>query len=104
MELDRKAGRFVVAGKCSSVGQMESANPPEAWTETHFEQPAITSGLSIGRVVVVCDPATNRRVLFKNCDNHEKGWTRRRGLSARFIGALLRGEGHNCRRPLSKIV
>lgn len=99
MELDRKAGRFVVAGKCSFVGQMESANPPEAWTETHFEQPAITSGLPIGRVVVVCDPATNRRVLFKNSDNHEKGWTQRRGLSARFIGALLRGESHNCRTP-----
>lgn len=99
MELDRKAGRFVVAGKCSFVGQMESANPPEAWTETHFEQPAITSGLPIGRVVVVCDPATNRRVLFENSDNHEKGWTQRRGLSARFIGALLRGESHNCRTP-----
>jgi len=76
MELDRKAGRFVVADKCSFVGQMESANPPEAWTETHFEQPAITSGLPIGCVVVVCDPATNRRVLFKNIDNHEKGWPR----------------------------
>ena len=104
MELDRKAGRFVVAGKCSSVGQMESANPPEAWTETHFEQPAITSGLSIGHVVVVRGPATNPRALFENCDNHEKGWMQRRGLSARFTDRLLTAEGHNCRTPHSKIV
>src|SRR6187397_2528137 len=44
----------------------------EAWTEAHFEQPVVTSGLSIGRVAVVSDPAAIRRVLLENCDNSEK--------------------------------
>jgi len=36
----------------------------------------------------VHDPATNRRLLFENCDNHENCWLQHRGLSARFIGAV----------------
>lgn len=52
-------------------------NPLEAWTEAHFEQPVVASGLSIGRVVVVNDPAAIRRVLLENCDNYEKDWLRR---------------------------
>ena len=44
-------------------------NSLEAWTEAHFEQPVVASGLSIGRAVVVSDPAAIRRVLLENCDN-----------------------------------
>ena len=47
-------------------------NPLEAWTDAHFEQPVVASGLSIGRAVVVSDPAAIRRVLLENCDNSEK--------------------------------
>jgi hypothetical protein len=85
-------------------GQMESANPPETGIETHFEQPTVTSGHSIGRVVVVRDPATHRRVLFRNCDNHEKGWMHRRALSAHLNGAVLTVEAYNCGTPRCKIV
>jgi hypothetical protein len=79
-------------------GKMESVILP------HFEQPAVNSGFSIGRAAVVRDPATNRRVLFEHCDNHEKGWPERRGLSARFTSGLLRVEGHNCCTFYSKII
>ena len=48
-------------------------NPLEAWTEAHFEQPVVASGLSIGRVVVVNDPAAIRRVLLENCDMRRTG-------------------------------
>ena len=72
-------------------------NPLEAWTEAHFEQPVVASGLSIGRVVVVNDPAAIRRVLLENCDNYEKGWLQRRVLSAGFTGGLLTVEDHSWR-------
>ena len=72
-------------------------NPIEAWTAAHFEQPIVTSGLSIGRVAVVSDPAAIRRVLLENCDNYEKDWLQRRVLSAGLIGGLLTAEGQNWR-------
>ena len=72
-------------------------NPLEAWTTAHFEQPIVISGLSIGRVAVVNDPAAIRRVLFDNCGNYQKDWLQRRVLSAGLIGGLLTAEGHNWR-------
>ena len=62
-------------------------NPLEAWTTAHFEQPIVISGLSIGRVAVVSEPAAIRRVLFDNCENYQKDWLQRRVLSAGLIGA-----------------
>lgn len=72
-------------------------NPIEAWTAAHFEQPIVTSGLSIGRVAVVSDPAAIRRVLLENCDNYEKDWLQLRVLSAGLTGGLLTAEGQNWR-------
>ncbi len=72
-------------------------NPLEAWTSAHFEQPIVISGLSIGRVAVVSDPAAIRHVLFDNCENYQKDWLQRRVLSAGLIGGLLTAEGHNWR-------
>jgi cytochrome P450 len=72
-------------------------NPLEAWTEAHFEQPVVASGLSIGRVAVVNDPAAIRRVLLENCDNYEKDWLQRHVLSAGLTGGLLTAEGDNWR-------
>jgi hypothetical protein len=46
--------------------------PLEARTQAYFEQVVVASHLSIGRVVVVGDPAAIRRVLLENCDNSEK--------------------------------
>jgi cytochrome P450 len=69
-------------------------NPLEAWTAAHFEQPAVTGGLTFGRVVVVNDPAAIRRVLLENCDNFRKDWLQRRVLSAGLTGGLLTAEGH----------
>ncbi len=72
-------------------------NPIEAWTAAHFEQPIVMSGLSIGRVAVVSDPAAIRRVLLENCDNYQKDWLQRRVLSAGLTGGLLTAEGQNWR-------
>ena len=72
-------------------------NPLEAWTCAHFEKPIVISGLSLGRVAVVNDPAAIRRVLFDNCENYRKDWLQRRVLSAGLIGGLLTAEGQNWR-------
>lgn len=72
-------------------------NPIEAWTAAHFEQPIVMSGLSMGRVAVVSDPAAIRRVLLENCDNYQKDWLQRRVLSAGLTGGLLTAEGQNWR-------
>ncbi len=79
-------------------------NPLEAWTDAHFEQPVVASGLSIGRAVVVTDPAAIRRVLLENCDNYEKEWRQRRVLSAGLTGGLLTVEVHDWRTSHSKII
>jgi cytochrome P450 len=72
-------------------------NPIEAWTAAHFEQPIVMSGLSMGRVAVVSDPAAIRRVLLENCDNYQKDWLQRRVLSAGLTGGLLTAESQNWR-------
>ena len=72
-------------------------NPLEARTTAHFEQPIVISGLSIGRVAVVSEPAAIRRVLFDNCENYQKDWLQRRVLSAGLIGGRLTAEGQNWR-------
>ena len=69
-------------------------NPLEAWTAAHFERPAVTGGLTFGRVVVLSDPVAIRRVLLDNCDNYRKDWLQRRVLSAGLTGGLLTAEGH----------
>jgi cytochrome P450 len=67
-------------------------NPLEAWTAAHFEQPVVISGLSIGRVAVISEPAAIRRVLLVNCDNYQKDWLQRRVLSAGLTEGLLTAE------------
>ena len=72
-------------------------NPIEAWTAAHFEQPIVMSGMSMGRVAVVSDPAAIRRVLLENCDNYQKDWLQRRVLSAGLTGGLLTAKCQNWR-------
>lgn len=64
-------------------------NPFEAWTAAHFEEPIVTTGLSIGRVAVVNEPAAIRRVLMTNTENYQKDWLQRRVLSAALENGLL---------------
>jgi len=72
-------------------------NPLEAWTAAHFEQAVVVSGLFIGRVAVVSDPAAIRRVLFENCDILEND-------STGVIGCPLTVAGRNWGTPHSKTV
>ncbi|HEY6381937.1 MAG TPA: cytochrome P450, partial [Pseudolabrys sp.] len=66
-----------------------ASNPLEAWTAAHFEEPIVTTGLSIGRVAVVNEPAAIRRVLMTNTENYQKDWLQRRVLSAALANGLL---------------
>src|SRR4029453_17923012 len=66
-----------------------ASNPLEAWTAAHFEEPIVTTGLSIGRVAVVNEPAAIRRVLMTNTANYQKDWLQRRVLSAALENGLL---------------
>ena len=77
--------------------RMLAKNPLEAWTAAHFEQAVVVSGLFIGRVAVVSDPAAIRRVLFENCDILEND-------SSGLIGCLLTVAGHNWGTPHSKTI
>lgn len=72
-------------------------NPLEAWTAAHFEQAVVVSGLFIGRVAVVSDPAAIHRVLFENCDILEND-------STGVIGCPLTVAGRNWGTPHSKTV
>jgi hypothetical protein len=65
--------------------------PLEAWT-AYFEQAVMASDLSIGRAMVVSDPAASRCVLLENCDNSEKD------------SDPLTVEDHNRRTPHSKTI
>jgi cytochrome P450 len=66
-----------------------ASNPLEAWTAAHFEEPIVTTGLSIGRVAVVNEPAAIRRVLMTNTENYQKDWLQRRMLSGALANGLL---------------
>jgi len=66
-----------------------ASNPLEAWTAAHFEEPIVTTGLSIGRVAVVNEPSAIRRVLMTNTENYQKDWLQRRVLSAALANGLL---------------
>jgi cytochrome P450 len=70
-----------------------ASNPLEAWTAAHFEEPIVTTGLSIGRVAVVNEPAAIRRVLMTNTENYQKDWLQRRVLSAALENGLLTVDG-----------
>jgi cytochrome P450 len=66
-----------------------ASNPLEAWTAAHFEEPIVTTALSIGRVAVVNEPAAIRRVLMTNTENYQKDWLQRRVLSGALANELL---------------
>lgn len=71
--LDISADPRPSASRAETLGPLHTCRIPlEAWTEAYFEQALVASVLSIGRVVVVSDPAAIRRVLLENCDNSEK--------------------------------
>ena len=80
-----------------SMLRVLAKNPLEAWTAAHFDQPIVVSGILIGRVAVISDPAAIRRVLLENTDNYQKDWLQRRVLSAGLTGGLLTAEGHQWR-------
>jgi hypothetical protein len=87
LELGRKPNCSIVLAK----------NPLEAWTAAHFARAVVVSGLFIGRVAVVSDPAAIHRVLFENCDILEND-------STGVIGCPLTVAGRNWGTPHSKTV
>jgi cytochrome P450 len=72
-------------------------NPLECWAATHFEEPVVAGGLPIGRVLLVHDPRSIRRVLLDNAANYRKDRFQRRVLSAGLSDGLLSAEGEQWR-------
>jgi len=63
-------------------------NPLEAWTQTHFEQPIVTTRLMARSVAVVSDPTAIRVVLMNNVGNYRKDPLQRRMLAPLKDGVL----------------
>jgi cytochrome P450 len=81
-------------------------NPLEAWTETHFERPVVTTNLAIGQITVVSEPHAIRRVLLENAANYRKDGFQRRMMSATLSNGLLMAENeqwHAQRRTLAPL-
>ena len=72
-------------------------NPLECWATQHFEQPIVSGGLPIGRVLLVHEPRSIRRVLLDNAANYRKDRLQRRVLSAGLSEGLLSAEGEQWR-------
>lgn len=67
-------------------------NPIEAWTCQHFEQRIVLHNFAVGRIAVVSDPPSVRRVLNENAQNYCKDFFQRRMLKA-LAGGILTAEG-----------
>lgn len=72
-------------------------NPLECWAQLHFEQPIVSGGLPIGRVLLVHDPRSIRHILLDNAANYRKDRFQRRVLSAGLNEGLLSAEGERWR-------
>jgi len=80
-------------------------NPLEAWSEAHFQEPVVLTGLGLGHVAVVSSPEAVRRILVEHRTNYRKDTFQRRVMSALGSG-LLTAEGeqwHVQRRTLAPI-
>lgn len=75
-------------------------NPLEAWTSEHFERPIILHDLHVGRIAIVSDPPSIRRVLNDNARNYRKDRFQHRMLRA-LTGGILTAEGEQWRSQRS---
>jgi cytochrome P450 len=73
-------------------------NPIECWTQAHFEEPIVIGGFPFGRVAVVSEPATIRKVLVENSANYRKSALQRRILSTHLRDGLVAAEGEQWQR------
>jgi cytochrome P450 len=72
-------------------------NPIDIWTKDHFEQPIVFEKFAFGRVAVVNDPSTIRKVLVENAANYGKSAMQTRILSIALRDGLLTVEGEQWR-------
>jgi cytochrome P450 len=72
-------------------------NPLEAWDESYFEKPIVTTKVIVGRVAMINDPAAIKHVLVDNTANYRKDTLQRRILSAGMGGGLLTAEADQWR-------
>jgi cytochrome P450 len=73
-------------------------NPLTTWTRFNFEAPITQANGVLGRVAVVCEPASIKRVLIDNAANYRKDALQLRVLSPGLGGGLLTAEGGDWRR------
>ncbi len=72
-------------------------NPIEIWTKAHFEQPIVLEKFAFGRVALVNEPATIRKILVENASNYGKSAMQTRILSIALRNGLLTVEGEQWR-------
>jgi len=72
-------------------------NPLEAWDESYFEKPIVTTKVIVGRVAMINDPVAIKHVLVDNTANYRKDTLQQRVLSAGMGGGLLTAEADQWR-------
>ncbi|MFL6814490.1 MAG: cytochrome P450 [Bradyrhizobium sp.] len=73
-------------------------NPLEAWAETHFSEPIVTTSLGRRQVLLVNDPAAIRHVFLDNAANFGREPLQRRIMSSALRNGLLMADGSQWER------
>src|SRR5436189_322878 len=73
-------------------------NPLEAWAETHFSEPIVTTNLGPRQVLLVNDPAAIRHVFLDNSANYGREPLQRRIMSSALRNGLLMADGNQWER------
>src|SRR3954449_4997879 len=68
-------------------------NPLEAWAETHFSEPIVTTTLGRRQILLVNDPAAIRHVFLDNATNFGREPLQRRIMSSALRNGLLMADG-----------
>jgi cytochrome P450 len=73
-------------------------NPLEAWAETHFSEPIVTTTLGRRQILLVNDPAAIRHVFLDNATNFGREPLQRRIMSSALRNGLLMADGSQWER------
>src|SRR5436305_9306738 len=73
-------------------------NPLEAWAETHFSEPIVTTNLGPRQVLLVSDPAAIRHVFLDNSANFGREPLQRRIMSSALRNGLLMADASQWER------
>src|SRR4051812_26661400 len=78
-------------------------NPLEAWAETHFSEPIVTTSLGRRQVLLLNDPAAIRHVFLDNAANFGREPLQRRIMSSALRNGLLMAGGRPGERQRPRV-